>query len=39
MNAAYFINTLRRKQAIIKLKKEISDAIEARDKAASQMSE
>ena len=37
MNAAYFINKLRRKQAIIRLKRELSEAIEKRDQASEEM--
>ena len=37
MNAAYFLNKLRRKQAIINLKNEISKAIEDRDANSNEM--
>ena len=39
MNAAYFINKLRRKQAMIKLKKEITEATEKRDENITLMTE
>jgi hypothetical protein len=39
MNASYFINKLRRKQGLITLKKELSDAIEKRDEDTNQMKE
>ena len=37
MNAAYFINRLRRKQALIKLKQEMDRAIVERDQASEGM--
>ena len=37
MNAAYFVNKLRRKQAVIKLKRELQEAIEKREQATSEM--
>lgn len=39
MNCAFFLNQLRRKQAIIGLKKELLQAIEARDKSTTVMRE
>lgn len=37
INAAYFVNRLRRKQAVVKVKRELERAIEERDRDTKEM--